>query len=118
MSDAILKSANEKALIKSLLPILDKDVLLCTDGNNIYKAFAKHFHFEHKSINVSAGEHVSGAYHIQNVNSYDSRMKTWFKRFHGVATKYLKNYLGWIRMLDMNKDLSSQKVIRLAALRI
>ena len=45
-------------------------------------------------------------------------MKTWFKRFHGVATKYLKNYLGWIRMLDINKDLSSQNVLKMATLRI
>ncbi len=118
MSDAILKSANEKALIKSLLPILDNDVLLCTDGNNIYKAFAKHFNFIHKSINISAGEHTKGAYHIQNVNSYDSQMKTWFKRFHGVSTKYLKNYLGWIRMLDMNKNLTSTQLLRMATLRI
>jgi len=45
ISNAVLKKVNEKALIKSLLPILGKDVLLCSDANNIYKAFTKHFHF-------------------------------------------------------------------------
>ena len=39
-------------------------------------------------------------YHIQNVNAYDSRLKLWMKRFHGVATQYLENYLGWRRWLE------------------
>ena len=34
-----------------------------------------------------------GVYHLQNVNAYDSRLKNWMGRFHGVATKYLENYL-------------------------
>lgn len=40
------------------------------------------------------------AFHIQNVNAYHSRLKQWMVRFHGVATKYLVNYLGWRRMLE------------------
>ena len=42
----------------------------------------------------------TGVYHIQNVNSYTSRLKDWMRPFKGVATKYLENYLGWNRMLD------------------
>lgn len=110
ISDAVLQRANEKALIKSLLPLLDKDVLLCSDANNIYKAFTKHFNFEHKSINASKHQYTNGAYHIQNVNAYTSRLKIWIKRFHGVSTKYLEHYLGWMRMLDTNKNISSKKV--------
>ncbi|MBB5203962.1 hypothetical protein HNQ51_001255 [Inhella inkyongensis] len=41
-----------------------------------------------------------GAWHIQNVNAYYSRHKTWIRRFQGVATYYLENYLGWYRALD------------------
>ena len=41
-----------------------------------------------------------GAYHIQHVNGYHRRLKEWMGRFHGVATHYLRNYLGWRRMLD------------------
>ncbi len=41
-----------------------------------------------------------GAFHIQNVNAYHSRLKNWMARFHGVATRYLPNYLGWRRMLE------------------
>lgn len=36
---------------------------------------------------------TKGLYHIQNVNSYHSKLKRWIQRFNGVATKYLYNYL-------------------------
>lgn len=45
-------------------------------------------------------QRVKGVYHIQNVNSYHSRLKKWMDRFNGVATKYLQNYLAWFRYLD------------------
>ena len=38
--------------------------------------------------------------HINNVNAYHSRLKQWLKRFNGVATKNLPNYLGWRRALE------------------
>ncbi len=34
------------------------------------------------------------------VDHYNHRLKEWMERFHGVATHYLKNYLGWRRMLE------------------
>jgi hypothetical protein len=43
---------------------------------------------------------LAWVYHIQNVNSYDSRLKNWMIRFNCVATKYLENYLGWRRELE------------------
>ena len=47
---------------------------------------------------------LDGVFHIQNVNAYDSRLKNWIRRFHGVATKYLDNYLGWRRMLERYRE--------------
>ena len=41
-----------------------------------------------------------GAIHIQNVNAYHRRLKNWMARFHGVARRYLPNYLGWRHMLE------------------
>ena len=43
-------------------------------------------------------------YHVQNVNAYGSRLKTWMRRFNGVATCHLANYLGWRRYLDRHVD--------------
>ena len=38
-----------------------------------------------RPVNVAAGQRViDGIYHIQNVNAYDSRLKQWMVKFHGV----------------------------------
>jgi len=118
-TDAVLSSASAKEISKIISPLIDEDVLLCSDGNRIYQAFAKTFNLTHKIINVSVGEHVKeGAYHIQNVNAYDSRLKNWMRHFHGISTKYLESYLGWMRMLDRESDLTPQKVLAMSARRI
>ena len=89
---------------------------ICSDGNRIYQAFAKTFNLTHKIINASAGEHIKeGAYHIQNVNAHDSRLKNWIRHFHGISTKYLESYLGWMRMLDRESELTPQKVLAMSA---
>jgi hypothetical protein len=46
---------------------------------------------------------VKGAIHVQNVNAYHSRFRDWLSRFHGVATHYLPNYLGWRWVLDAKR---------------
>ena len=77
------------------------DVLLCTDGDPALVAFAKKEAIEYELILASHGEHVhEKVLHIQTVNSYVSRFKKWLRRFNGVATKYLPNYLGWQRALE------------------
>lgn len=53
------------------------------------------------SISVSTNG-LRGTYHVQNVNAYHSRFKRWLERFHGVATKYLPNYLGWRRAFEQH----------------
>uniref|UniRef100_UPI00048DD5F4 IS1595 family transposase n=1 Tax=Psychromonas aquimarina TaxID=444919 RepID=UPI00048DD5F4 len=73
--------------------------ILCTDGAAVYSAFCRKVGIAHEVIS-SKGPRARGAFHIQNVNAFDSRLKEWMNRFHGVATKYLGNYLGWRRMLE------------------
>ena len=117
-TDAVLDHANTKEITKIISPLIDKDVLLCSDGNRIYSAFAKALNITHKVINASAGEHVKeGAYHIQNVNAYDSRLKNWMRHFNGVSTKYLESYLGWMRMLDREVGLTPARVLAMSATR-
>jgi len=118
-TDAVLQSANTKEISKVISPLIDKDILLCSDGNRIYQAFTKAQKLTHKIINASKGEHtIEGAYHIQNVNAYDSRLKNWMRHFNGVATKYLESYLGWMRMLDRESDLTPQRVLAMSASQI
>ena len=64
-------------------------------------SFAKNKGLGYRSIDLSKGIRViKGIYHIQNVNSYHSRLKGWLSRFKGVATKYLSNYLHWFEFID------------------
>jgi transposase-like protein len=100
-ADFRLEKLDATHVIAALRPIVDADAVLCTDSAGVYKAFAKATGILHRAINVQQGHRVlAGAFHIQNVNAYDSRLKNWIRRFHGVATKYLDNYLGWRRMLE------------------
>ena len=49
---------------------------------------------------MRAGELARGAIHLNNVNGWHSRFKTWLRRFNGVASRYLQHYSGWQRILD------------------
>ncbi|WP_046158762.1 IS1595 family transposase [Chromobacterium vaccinii] len=85
----------------ALLPLVDREAVLCTDGAAVYAAFARQAGISHQVVHAKRGSRVrGGAFHIQNVNAYHSRLKRWMARFHGVATKYLENYLGWRRLLE------------------
>lgn len=50
-------------------------------------------------------------YHIQNVNNYPSRLKSWMQRINGVATKYLDHYLSLFQFLDIAKYRSDNAFI-------
>lgn len=87
-------------LKRCLLPVIDPDVLLVSDSNKAYRYFARDTGISHQAINLAAGVRVKGAIHVQNVNAYHSRFREWLGRFHGVATHYLSNYLGWRWNID------------------
>lgn len=91
---------NATSLAAALKPLVKADVVLSTDGSGGLAAAARQLGIEHHAVNLSAGIRVDGAWHIQNVNAYHSRLETWVRKFNGVATRYLENYLGWFRTLD------------------
>jgi len=116
MTDKVLKKVTEETVGAVLKPVLAKDALLCTDGASVYRALAKTEGIEHHALIVSQGIRVKEkVYHIQNVNAYDSRLKEWMIRFHGVATQYLPNYLGWRRLLEkQGSELTPQRYLAAA----
>jgi transposase-like protein len=87
-------------LQRCLKPVLPADVLLISDGAAAYRHFAAQAGITHEAVNVRAGVLARGAIHLQNVNSWHSRFKSWLVRFRGVASRYLINYSGWLRVLD------------------
>jgi transposase-like protein len=100
-ADAILPADDKASVVAALGPLLPKDIILCSDGSSILAAAANALGVAHRPVKLSAGIRiVAGVYHVQNVNAYDSRLKGWIRRFHGVATPYLDSYLGWFRAID------------------
>lgn len=99
-ADFLLDAVSKACMSQALKPRIHSDAILCTDGSAAMAAAAHELHLHHEAVNLRAGERVRGPWHIQNVNAYHGRLKSWIARFHGVATSYLENYLGWFRALD------------------
>jgi transposase-like protein len=107
------KGALTKAQLHAFLPpVIDKDVLLVTDGHAAYRAFAREAGISHQAVNLRAGIRVQGAAHVQNVNAYHSRLRGWLRIFHGVASRYLPNYLGWRWILDAGRIRSAETLLK------
>jgi ISXO2-like transposase domain len=91
----------EGSTFKALLaPVVASDAVLVSDGRAAYGQFADAAGIAHITCIASADERVLGSYHVQNVNGYQSRLKSWMAPFKGVASWYLPNYLGWRRMIE------------------
>ena len=99
-TDFILGRCSKREILASLASVLAADAVLCTDGSSAMATAATEMGIEHHALNMTAGPRVRGAWHIQNVNAYHSRLKGWIRRFRGVATSYLHHYLGWFRAVD------------------
>jgi hypothetical protein len=82
--------------IRSVKPLLSEELVLCTDGNSLYSTFAKERNIAHKRIiGLDKVRVIDKIFHLQNVNAYISRLKSWMIRFKGV--------LGWRRLLEKQK---------------
>lgn len=56
---------------------------------------------ERDLVPVLIGRVSEGVYHVQTVNNYHERFKTWVNRqLRGVSTKHLPNYLAWMRLWE------------------
>lgn len=104
-ADFRLEKLDAPHVIAVLRPLVDPEAILCSDGAKVYQTVARESGIAHRPINAQQGiRALDGGFHIQNVNAYDSRLKIWTRRFHGVATTYLEHYLGWRRLLERYRD--------------
>ncbi|WP_227370881.1 IS1595 family transposase [Halomonas sp. M20] len=105
VSDLVDPMLQKSTVHAFLAPIIDSDSILCSDGHRWYKTFsADHGIAHHRLITLDNQRVIGKEYHIQNVNSYISRLKVWMGRFHGVGTAYLPNYLAWRRLFETAKS--------------
>lgn len=116
-SDEVLQKFDTKEVSRVLESLIAPDAVLVADGAAPYRIFAKERDITIKALNMSAGIRViDKVFHIQNVNAYDSRLKSWMRRFNGVATHYLPRYLGWRRLLEHHGNQLTPYKVLLSAL--
>ena len=75
----------------------EKSVLV-TDKQQAYRKFADQREIPLKQMPKSNS--INGIYHIQTVNSLHSGLKRFMRKFNGVATKYLNNYLALFQAMN------------------
>ena len=99
---AVLPAVNADALGDVIEPVVDEDIVLVSDGHRAYPPCAAAMGVRHEALNLSGGERVRNAFHIQTVNSRHGQLKGFLGRCRGVATKYLDNYLRWFQQVELD----------------
>ena len=98
---------------------IDKDAIFCTDIHKSYAKMAKDFNLNHKQINGKY--YVNGIWHIQHINAFHNNLEIFMSKFRGVSTKYLDNYMSWMKLREISKkekliDKANDLLIKVASL--
>ena len=103
--DAVLPEDTAACIAQAIAGALTPANVLVCDGGKPLRAFARRAKIPVRVV-PAPGKPMPGEpeIHINNVNAYHSRLKEWLRRFHGVATKNLPNYLGWRRALEARAE--------------
>lgn len=86
---------------------INSESTLITDKMHSYVRFAKANGIE--LVQLKNGKAKKGIYNIQHINSYHSLLKRFLRRFNGVSTKYLNNYLVWHNFVNYVKKTDTEK---------
>lgn len=117
--DSVLKRMDGIEVAAALRGVVKAgEALLCTDGHSAFLKLGKTLGVTVKSFVASYHRHVKDkVFHVQSVNSYHERLKTWILRdLRGVATKYLPHYLGWQRLKTWRRSGATLEEIIVSAL--
>lgn len=92
---------------------LSNNVIMCTDEELTFRKYCRDKGIRHEKVNPGKKRYVTKEiYHIQNVNAYHERFKSFLSRYRGVASKYLNHYLAWHRLNDMNQTQSEMMKVK------
>lgn len=108
----------KKAFHNTIGKQLNKEkCILCTDSHLTYQGYVLEHGIRQERIFVRKKQYVKDKiYHIQNVNNYHSQLKSWMKRFNGVATKYLQHYMQYYELIFELKGKSNETNVSLKKL--
>jgi hypothetical protein len=100
-TDAVLPKLNRMPIAAALDGVVTPANEFCCDGGTAIVAFARRAGIAaHVLPMLGKPNPKAPDFHLNNVNAYHGRLKEWLRRFHGVATKNLPNYLRWRRTLE------------------
>src|SRR3982750_2762753 len=100
-TDAVLTTLNRVSIAAALDGGVTPANEFCCDGGTAIVAFARRAKIPAHVLPMPGKPNPTAPdFHLNNVNAYHGRLKEWLRRFHGVATKNLPNYLGWRRTLE------------------
>jgi transposase-like protein len=107
ISEAVtLGRLDAERLDQTISSRLQSKVTLCTDEEQTFRKYCRTREIQHEKVNPSKKRYViKEIYHIQNVNAYHERLKSFLSPFRGVASKYLNHYLSWHRFMDKTTNL-------------
>ncbi|MDY5212216.1 transposase-like zinc-binding domain-containing protein [Intestinibacter sp.] len=87
---------------------LDKNATLCAFKGDLYRDVARKLNIKFKKANSRMSAPV---YSVHHVFMYHIKLSHWLSNFHGVATKYLNNYLSWHCFLFMLQKYRGIKIL-------
>ncbi len=94
---AVLPAVNADTLRTVIEPVVDEHIVLVSDDHRAYPPCTAALGVRHEALDLSRGERVRAAFHIQTVNNPHSHLKDFLRRFRGIATRYLANDLRWFQ---------------------
>lgn len=97
-----LGKVKEADLEKAFSGRIEEGSTFCSDGAPQYVGFASRNHIDLLQFKEKEGRH--GVYNIQHINNYHSLLKNFIRKFKGVSTKYLPNYLVWNNFENYAKE--------------
>lgn len=101
------KKISGKQAAQSLENKLAPKTVLITDENRAYnKVVRENPEIKHKTISSwkNRKKKPQDGVHLQTINNQHKQLRDFLRRFNGVATKYLTNYLNWYIYNQTHKD--------------
>ena len=84
---AVLPAVNADALRDVIEPAVDDDIVLVSDGHRAYPPCVAAMGVRHEALNLSGGERVRNAIHIQTVNSRHGLLKCFLRRYRTAGSR-------------------------------
>ena len=87
-------------VISNKLDRFNPSNIFVTDGCKSYKNIFSSLNFTHEELVLRKGKYSKGHLHLNTLNSFSGILSRWISNsFKSVATKYLKNYLNYFKMI-------------------